>query len=67
MPGQFCIVHKIIQGGTHSTILQSYRLLLMEQKTAYIESITIKSDWGNNLRTRKKIPTIVQKDTILTI
>ena len=67
MPGWFCIVHKIVQGGTHSAILQSYRLLLMKQKTAYIESITIKSDSKNNLRNRKKITNIVQKDTILTI
>ena len=36
MPGRFCIVHKILQGGTHSAVLQSYQLLLMEQKMAYI-------------------------------
>ena len=67
MPGRFCIVHKIVQGSTQSAILQSYRLLLMEQKTAYIESITVKSDSENNLRNRKKITNIVQEDTILTI
>ena len=61
MCGWFCIVHKIVKGGTHSAILQLYQLLLMEQRTAYIESITIKSCSGNNL------PEIVQKDTILTI
>ena len=66
MPGRFCIVHKIV-GGMHSAILQSYPLLLMEQKMAYIKSITIKSDSGNNLRNRKTITNIVQKDTILTI
>ena len=32
MTGQFCIVHKTVQGGTHFAILQSYRLLLMKQK-----------------------------------
>ena len=67
MPGQFCNVHKIVQGSTHSAILQLYRLLLMEQKTAYIKNITIKSDSENNLRNRKKITNIVQEDTILTI
>ena len=67
MPGQFCIVHKIVQSGTHFAILQLYRLSLMEQKMAYIESITIKSDSENNLWNRKKITNIVQKDTILTI
>ena len=36
MPGRFCIVRKIVKGGMHSAILQSYRLLLMEQKMAYI-------------------------------
>ena len=67
MPGRFCIGHKIIQGSTNSAILQSYRLLLMEQKMAYTESITIKSDSGNNLQNRKKITNIIQEDTILTI
>ena len=61
MPGRFCIVHKIVQGSMHSAILQSYRLLLMEQKMAYIESITIKSDSGNNLRNRKKLQTSYRK------
>ena len=67
MPGRFCISHKIVQGSTHSTILQSYQLVLMQEKMAYIESITIKSDLGNNLRNRKKITNILQEDTILTI
>ena len=48
MPGQRCTAY--------SSILQSSRLLLLEQKMAYIESITIKN-----------ITKIIQKETTLKI